>query len=57
MVGLGGTQVADANRRAQIRLELAANYFQAGRLDVAMDEVGQALAAKPITPIHTACWA
>ena len=36
--------LADANRRAQIRLELAANYFQAGRLDVAMEEVGQALA-------------
>ena len=39
--------VADANRRAQIRLELAANYYQAGRMDVAMEEVGQALAAKP----------
>ena len=39
--------LADASRRAQIRLELAANYFQAGRLDVAMEEVGQALAAKP----------
>ncbi|MDR3064590.1 MULTISPECIES: type IV pilus biogenesis/stability protein PilW [Comamonas] len=47
VVSTGATQVADANRRAQIRLELAANYFQAGRLDVAMDEVGQALAAKP----------
>lgn len=38
---------ADAQRRAQIRLELAANYFQAGRLDVATEEVGQALAANP----------
>lgn len=38
---------ADLQRRAQIRLELAASYFQAGRLDVAMDEVGQALAIRP----------
>lgn len=38
---------ADAHKRAQIRLELAANYFQAGRLDVATEEVGQALAANP----------
>lgn len=47
VVGTASPQVADANRRAQIRLELAANYFQAGRLDVAMEEVGQALSAKP----------
>lgn len=47
VVGTAANQVADASRRAQIRLELAANYFQAGRLEVAMDEVGQALAAKP----------
>ncbi|RGE42350.1 type IV pilus biogenesis/stability protein PilW [Comamonas testosteroni] len=47
VMGGGTPSVADAGRRAQIRLELAANYYQAGRLDVAMDEVGQALAAKP----------
>lgn len=37
----------DAQRRSRIRLELAASYFQAGRNDVAMEEVGQALAADP----------
>jgi type IV pilus assembly protein PilF len=37
----------DNQRRARIRLELAASYFQAGRNDVAMEEVGQALAADP----------
>ena len=47
VVGTGGAQVADAHRRAQIRLELAASYFQAGRLDIAQDEVGQALSARP----------
>ena len=47
VVGTGGSQVADAHRRAQIRLELAASYFQAGRLDIAQDEVGQALSARP----------
>ncbi|QXZ08338.1 type IV pilus biogenesis/stability protein PilW [Comamonas sp. Y33R10-2] len=47
VVGSVSPKLADAHRRAQIRLELAASYFQAGRLDVAQDEVGQALAAKP----------
>lgn len=37
----------DNQRRSRIRLELAASYFQAGRNDVAMEEVGQALAADP----------
>ena len=37
----------DPKRRAQIRLELAAEYFQAGRYNVATEEVGQALAADP----------
>lgn len=37
----------DPKRRAQIRLELAAEYFQAGRFKVATEEVGQALAADP----------
>lgn len=44
---ISSSPVADSHRRAQIRLELAANYFQAGRLDVATEEVGQALAANP----------
>ena len=47
VMGTGTPSIADASRRAQIRLELAANYYQAGRLDVAMEEVGQALTAKP----------
>ena len=47
VVSTGTPSVADAGRRAQIRLELAANYYQAGRMDVAMEEVGQALSAKP----------
>ncbi len=38
---------ADARKRAQIRLELAANYLQLGKTDVALEEVGQALAADP----------
>jgi type IV pilus assembly protein PilF len=38
---------ADPRRRASIRLELAASYFQAGRIDVALEEVNQALAADP----------
>lgn len=42
-----GAPQADARRRAKIRLELAAEYFQAGRMNVAMDEVGQSLAADP----------
>lgn len=44
---MANAPAADAHRRAQLRLELAANYFQAGRLDVATEEVGQALAANP----------
>ena len=45
-----GTPQVDARRRAKIRLELAAEYFQAGRMNVAMDEVGQALASDPDYP-------
>lgn len=37
----------DGDRRARIRLELAANYFQAGQTNVALDEVRQALAVEP----------
>lgn len=37
----------DGRRRARIRLELAANYFQQGQTNVALDEIKQALAADP----------
>jgi type IV pilus assembly protein PilF len=37
----------DGRRRARIRLELAANYFQQGQTNVALDELKQALAADP----------
>jgi type IV pilus assembly protein PilF len=37
----------DGRRRARIRLELAANYFQQGQTTVALDELKQALAADP----------
>lgn len=55
--GLGtpsaGTDIAtqsdetEANRRARIRLELAANYFQSGKTTIALDEVKQALILDP----------
>ena len=37
----------ETRRRARIRLELAANYFENGQTAVALDEVKQALAADP----------
>lgn len=37
----------ESRRRARIRLELAANYFEMGQTAVALDEVKQALAADP----------
>lgn len=37
----------DARRRARIRLELAANYFEMGQPIVALDEVKQALVTDP----------
>lgn len=37
----------DVRRRARIRLELAANYFEMGQAIVALDEVKQALATDP----------
>lgn len=37
----------EGRRRARIRLELAANYFQQGQTNVALDELKQALAADP----------
>ena len=38
---------SEARRRARIRLELAANYFEMGQTAVALDEVKQSLAADP----------
>lgn len=37
----------DARRRARIRLELAVNYFETGKVAVALDEVKQALVNDP----------
>jgi type IV pilus assembly protein PilF len=38
---------SDAERRARVRLELASAYFGRGQMATALDEVKQALAAKP----------
>lgn len=38
---------SDADRRARVRLELASAYYGRGQLETALDEVKQALAAKP----------
>lgn len=38
---------SEARRRAHIRLELAANYFESGQTTVALDEVKQSLATDP----------
>lgn len=52
--GVGGTteivtpsDEPDARRRARIRLELAVNYFETGKVAVALDEVKQALVNDP----------
>ncbi|WP_341904589.1 type IV pilus biogenesis/stability protein PilW [Polaromonas sp. YR568] len=37
----------EVRRRARLRLELAAGYFQQGQTDVALDEIKQALATDP----------
>lgn len=39
---------SEARRRARIRLELAANYFESGQTAIALDEVKQALATDPM---------
>ena len=36
-----------AEKRSQIRLQLAVDYYQAGRYEIALDEVKQAIAANP----------
>lgn len=41
---------SDGRKRARIRLELAANYFQQGQTNVALDELKQSLAADPTYP-------
>lgn len=40
----------EADRRARVRLELAAAYFAEGRTSIALDEVKQALVARPDLP-------
>ena len=40
----------DLDRRAALRLELAASYYGRGQLEVALDEVKQSLAIKPDVP-------
>jgi type IV pilus assembly protein PilF len=40
-------EVADAGKRAQVRLELASAYFAQGQSDTALKEVQQVLALKP----------
>lgn len=37
----------DARRRARIRLQLASSYYEEGKVEVALDELKQALAADP----------
>ncbi|MFN0184132.1 MAG: type IV pilus biogenesis/stability protein PilW [Aquabacterium sp.] len=37
----------DAERRAKVRIELASAYFSRGQAEVALDEIKQAIAAKP----------
>lgn len=48
--GLPGAAVPEAEQgrhRARIRLQLAAGYFEHGRTQIALEEVGQALASDP----------
>lgn len=40
-------EAEQAQRRASIRLQLAAGYFEQGQTQIALEEVGQALAADP----------
>ena len=42
--------LGDAERRAKVRLELAGMYLGRGQPTTALDEVNQALAAKPDLP-------
>ena len=40
----------DARRRARIRVELASNYFEEGKTEIALDELKQAIAIDPGFP-------
>ncbi len=44
------SDMTDADRRARLRLELAAGYFGRGQLETALDEIKLALAARPDMP-------
>lgn len=44
------SDMTDVDRRARLRLELAAGYFARGQLETALDEVKQALVARPDMP-------
>lgn len=44
------SDMTDADRRARLRLELASGYFARGQTTTALDEVKQALAARPDLP-------
>jgi type IV pilus assembly protein PilF len=46
----GDGEESDTRRRARIRVELAAGYYQQRNLQVALDELGQALRADPEYP-------
>lgn len=41
------SDMTDADRRARLRLELASGYFARGQSETALDEVKQAIAARP----------
>jgi type IV pilus assembly protein PilF len=41
------SDMTDADRRARLRLELASGYFARGQFETALDEVKQAIAARP----------
>jgi type IV pilus assembly protein PilF len=41
------SDLTDAERRARVRVELASAYFARGQTETALDEIKQALAAKP----------
>jgi Tfp pilus assembly protein PilF len=44
-----------SEKRANIRLQLAVGYYSAGKLEIALDEVKQAIAADPDMPTPMAC--
>jgi type IV pilus assembly protein PilF len=44
------SDMTDVDRRARLRLELATGYFARGQMETALDEVKQALVARPDMP-------